>query len=149
VYLRCDVCSGRRFTGDVLAIRWKGLAADELLALSAEEGRALLSGHPDLEARLRALVDVGLGYMTLGQPGHTWSGGEARRLLFANELTRANRRGASGTVFVLDDPTVGLHPQDTAHLHALLSRLVEQGATVWMATHDRSLAAACDVQIEV
>ncbi len=149
VYLPCDVCSGRRFTGDVLAIRWKGLSADELLALSAEQGRALLSGHPDLEARLRALVDVGLGYMTLGQPGHTWSGGEARRLLFANELTRANRRGAAGTVFVLDDPTVGLHPQDTAHLHALLSRLVEQGATVWMATHDRALAAACDVQIEV
>ena len=145
VYLPCDVCGGRRFTGDVLAIRWKGLAADELLALSATDARALLSGHPDLEARLRALVDVGLGYMTLGQPGHTWSGGEARRLLFAKELARANRRGADGTLFVLDDPTVGLHPQDTEHLLALLQRLVEQGATVWMATHDDAVADNADV----
>lgn len=147
VHQTCEVCGGRRFVGDVLEVRWKGLAADELLALSAADARALLSGHPDLEARLRALVDVGLGYMPLGQPGHTWSGGEARRLLFARELARAYRRGADSTVFLLDDPTVGLHPEDTAHLLDLLRQLVDQGATVWLATHDDALAAACAVQL--
>ncbi len=125
-------------------MRWKGLAADELLALPASEARPLLAGHPDLDARLRAITDVGLGYMQLGQAGHTWSGGEAQRLLLARELARANKRGANDVLFVLDDPTVGLHPADVDVLLDLLRRLVSEGATVWLATHDLALSAACD-----
>jgi excinuclease ABC subunit A len=149
VFLPCPVCDGRRFAADVLGVRWKGLAPDELLALPVAEARPVLAGHPELEAVLRALDEVGLGYLPLGQAGHTWSGGEAQRLLLARELARANRRGAEGALFVLDDPTVGLHPADVAVLLRLLRRLVDEGATVWLATHDPALAAACDARVHL
>ncbi|MCB9682240.1 MAG: ABC-ATPase UvrA [Alphaproteobacteria bacterium] len=140
----CEVCDGRRFAGDVLEVRWKGRNAAELLDLTADEALPLLAGHPRLEEGLRALRDVGLGYVALGQPAHTLSGGEARRLRLARELARAARRGAADTVFLLDEPTAGLHPQDVAVLAALLHRLVDEGATVVVATHHAQLAAACD-----
>ncbi len=140
----CAVCDGRRFQVDVLEVRWKGLHAAELLALTVDEARPLLSGHHQLENALRALARVGLGYLPLGQPAHTLSGGEARRLVLAKELGRAQRRGAADTVYLLDDPTAGLHPQDTEHLLSLLRELTDEGATVWLATHDASLAAASD-----
>jgi excinuclease ABC subunit A len=144
VYLACEVCDGRRFNADVLEVHWKGRSADELLRMPAEEAYAFLAGHPRLEAALRALVDVGLGYVPLGQPGHTLSGGEAQRLRIARELARTNRRGGEGTLFLLDDPTVGLHPADVANLVRLFRRLVADGATVWLATHHEGLAEACD-----
>ncbi len=149
VTLPCEVCDGRRFAADVLEVRWKGRNAAELLDLPAEEARALLAGHPRLEGTLRALVEVGLGYVPLGQPGHTLSGGEAQRLRLARELARVHRERGDGVLYVLDDPTIGLHPADVADLLALLRRLTEQGATVWLATHDEALAAACDVQIRL
>jgi len=149
VYLPCEVCDGRRFNADVLEVRWKGRNADELLRMTAEEAYAFLAGHPRLEAALRALVEVGLGYVLLGQPGHTLSGGEAQRLRIARELARANRRGGERTLYLLDDPTVGLHPADVAHLVQLLRRLVAEGATVWLATHHEGLAEACDRVVRV
>lgn len=149
VYLTCDVCEGRRFTSDVLRVRWKGLDAHELLSMSTSDALSRLAGHPDLESKLRAIVDVGLGYLPLGQGGHTWSGGEAQRLLLAKELARAHRRGGDGTLVVLDDPTVGLHPVDVAVLLRLLRQLADDGATVWLATHDDALAAACDARIHL
>jgi excinuclease ABC subunit A len=140
----CPVCEGRRFQRDVLEVRWKGVNAAELLAMPADEARPLLAGHPRLEEALRALVRVGLGYVPLGQPVHTLSGGEARRLVLARELARAHRRGAEDTVYLLDDPTVGLHPQDTAVLVRLLRELTDEGATVWLATVDALLIGAAD-----
>lgn len=147
VFLQCPVCEGRRFAADVLEIRWRGLDASELLAGSASELLPILAGHPDLGRHLRVLVEVGLGYLPLGQPGHTLSGGEAQRLKLARELSRAVKRGADGTLLVLDDPTAGLHAEDTAVLVKLLGRLVDAGATVWMATHHRGLVAWADVEL--
>jgi excinuclease ABC subunit A len=145
----CPVCGGRRFQADVLEVRWKGLNAAELLALPGEEARALLAGHPKLDALLRALVRVGLGYVPLGQPVHTLSGGESRRLVLARELARAVRRGAEDTTYLLDDPTSGLHPQDTAALVGLLRELTDEGATVWVATHDPLLLGATDAIVRL
>jgi excinuclease ABC subunit A len=149
VYVPCDVCKGRRFSADVLEVTWKGLSPDQLLDLSVEEAHAVLAGHPRLDETLRALADVGLGYLALGQPAHTLSGGEAQRLRLARELTRAVRGGAEGTLFLVDDPTVGLHPADVAVLHRLFGRLVGEGATVWLATHDLALADAADHRIDL
>jgi excinuclease ABC subunit A len=149
VWLPCDVCEGRRYAADVLEVRWKGRNADEILAMRAEEAWAFLAGHPRLEASLRALVDVGLAYVPLGQPGHTLSGGEAQRLRLARELARANRMGGEGVLYVIDDPTTGLHPADVAALLALLRRLVAEGGTVWLATHDEALVLACDAVVRL
>jgi excinuclease ABC subunit A len=144
VISRCPVCDGRRFQQDVLEVRWKGLNAAELLDMSAEQARVVLAGHPRLEEGLRAMMRVGLGYVPLGQPVQTLSGGEARRLVLARELTRAHRRGAEDTVYLLDEPTVGLHPQDTRLLVGLLRELADEGATVWAATVDPILVGAAD-----
>jgi excinuclease ABC subunit A len=147
VFLVCPVCEGRRFNRDVLQVRWKGHAADEILALTVDEALALLAGHPRLEGALRALHDVGLGYVRLGQPASTLSGGEVHRLKLARELARVARGGVEGTVFLVDDPTAGLHPHDVASLMVLLRRLVSDGGTVWMATHHEGLANGADFQI--
>lgn len=147
--LTCPVCEGRRFTGDVREVRWKGHGPDELLALRVDEARALLGGHPRLDATLRALSDVGLGYVPLGQPAHTLSGGEAHRLRLARELARTAGGGGEGALYLIDDPTVGLHPADVAVLLEVLQRLVDQGGTVWFSTHDRALAERADWCIEL
>lgn len=144
VEVPCEVCDGRRFASDVLQVRWKGLDASQILDLRVDEAHPILAGHPRLEEALRALHDVGLGYLTLGQPSPTLSGGEARRLKLARELVRAARRGGDDTIVLLDDPTSGLHPVDVVVLHALLRRLADEGATVVLATHMSSLVAAAD-----
>lgn len=147
VYLVCPVCDGRRFTGDVLEVRWKGLAPDEILGLTVEEAHPVLAGHPKLDVALRALMDVGLGYVPLGQPTHTLSGGEAHRLRLARELARAARSGVAGTLYLVDDPTSGLHPADVAALLEVFRQLVREGGTVWMATHHTPLTEVVDWQI--
>jgi excinuclease ABC subunit A len=146
VSIPCDVCSGRRFRADVLEVRWKGRAADELLELIADEAHPLLAGHPKLEGILRALRDVGLGHVPLGLSVESLSGGEAARLRLARELARARRGTAEGSLYILDHPSKGLHPADVGRLLELLQLLVDEGATVWMATHDRRLIAAADIE---
>ena len=147
VTVLCEVCEGRRFSSDVLQVRWKGRSADELLTLTADEAHAVLAGHPKLEVVLRSLRDVGLGYLPLGQSMDTLSGGEANRLCLARELARARRSSGEGALFVLDHPSKGLHPADVERLLQLLQLLVEEGATVWMATHDPALIAAADAEV--
>jgi excinuclease ABC subunit A len=105
-----------------------------MLDLGADEALGRLAGHPKVEDGLRALRDVGLGYVRLGQPTDTLSGGEAQRLKLARELVRAVRGGGEGTLFLLDEPTLGLHPADIAVQVALLRRLVATGSTVVVAT---------------
>ncbi len=140
----CSSCEGRRFHADVLTVLWKGRNPLELLEMSAKEGLQLLAGHPALEQGLRALVDVGLGYVTLGQSSSTLSGGEMQRLRLARELAGVGKTGIEGTLYLLDDPTVGLHPSDAMVLLGLFQRLIREGATVWVATHDRKFANAAD-----
>ena len=144
----CDVCHGRRFNRDVLEVRWRGLSADQLLDLTAAEAHPILAGHPRLELVLRALRDVGLGYVPLGQPMDTLSGGEGRRLRLARELGRS-RRGAEKTLVVLDDPTAGLHQSDVVSMVRLFDQLIEDGATVVVATHNPELRGAADRVIQL
>ncbi len=140
-FVPCDVCDGRRFQQDLLDIRWKGRSAAELLDLTAEAAWRLLAGHPKLERQLRALVDVGLGYVPLGQPTSALSGGEGARLRLARELGRSGR-GVDGALILLDGPTDGLHPLDARGVIGLLARLAERGATVVVATYDPLLVGA-------
>ena len=147
VHVVCEVCGGHRFSRDVLEVMWKGLNASELLALTVQDAGPLLSGHPALDAPLRALADVGLGYVPLGQPTWTLSGGEARRLRLARELTRLARHGGAGALYVVDEPERGLHPVDVDLLIDLFRRLVEEGATVVLATHEPSVVARADHRI--
>jgi excinuclease ABC subunit A len=132
VWLTCEVCHGRHFQADVLQVRWKGLAADELLALDIESAHVLLAGNPKLERMLRALRDVGLGYVQLGRSSDTLSGGEFRRLQLARELSRRT----APDVVVADDPSLGLHPRDTEALMEAFARLAEAGATVVLGSAD-------------
>lgn len=138
VWTRCPVCRGRRFQSDVLEIRWKGHAADELLELTVAEAHPLLAGNPKLERALRALLDVGLAHVQLGRRADTLSGGEVRRLKLARELARA--RGPS--LVVADDPSLGLHPVDTLALMAAFHRLAEEGSVVVLASSDPYVVGA-------
>ncbi|MEZ4316528.1 MAG: ATP-binding cassette domain-containing protein [Myxococcota bacterium] len=145
VWLTCEVCHGRRFQADVLQVRWKGLAPDELLALDIDEAHRLLAGNPKLERMLRSLRDVGLGYVQLGRPADTLSGGEFRRLRLARELARSK----GPDLVVADDPSLGLHPVDTLALMDAFGRLAEGGATVVLASGDPWVAAGAAHRIEL
>jgi excinuclease ABC subunit A len=141
VWLTCEVCDGRRFQEDVLDITWKAHSPAGLLDLEAEAAWRLLAGHPRLDRALRALVDVGLGYVPLGQSTASLSGGEAARLRLARELGRT-RRGVDGALVVMDGPTDGLHPLDAHAQITLLHRLTAAGATVVVASHDPRVVEA-------
>lgn len=140
VWLVCEVCDGRRFQQDVLGVRWKGHSAADLLALPASVAHPLLAGHPRLDRTLRSLVDVGLGYVSLGQSTASLSGGEAARLRLARELGRSVR-GIADALIVVDEPTAGLHPVDARATVELLLRLVEAGGTLLVSAGDPQLLA--------
>ncbi len=141
VQVVCDVCQGKRFDRQTLEVTYKGLNIAEYLGLSVEEMRERLAAIPALERILATLESVGLGYLRLGQRASTVSGGEAQRLKLAKELSRP----ASGrTLFLLDEPTTGLHHQDVQMLLAVLQRLVDLGNTVVVIEHDLEMILAAD-----
>jgi excinuclease ABC subunit A len=141
VEVRCPACHGRRFTGETLAARYHDHTISDALDLTVEEALALFADVPAARSRLRVLADVGLGYLPLGQPATTLSGGEAQRVKLAKEL---GRRGAGGALYLLDEPTTGLHVADTARLLAALQRLVEVGNTVIVVEHNLEMIKAAD-----
>lgn len=143
IWVGCTTCDGARFQEDVLDIRWKGLHAGQLLDLNADQAHPLLAGHPQLERRLRALRDVGLGYIPLGQSTASLSGGEAARLRLAKELGRS-KRGVEGALVLVDDPAAGLHPEDALAVIRLLQRLAASGAVVVAASADPLVLRASD-----
>jgi excinuclease ABC subunit A len=149
VLVPCEVCGGKRFAGDVLAVRYKGMNAGQVLDLTVDEARAQLAGHPRIDDALRALAEVGLGHVRLGQPADTLSGGEAWRLRLARELVRALRGTGADTLFLVDEPAAGLHPEDVAVLARLFRALVAQGSTVVAATHHPVLRAAADHLVDL
>ncbi|MDB4976146.1 MAG: Excinuclease subunit [Myxococcaceae bacterium] len=141
----CPECGGRRFVGPVLDVRHRELDVSEILLLSVDQVLAHFEGDRELVKTLVTLRDVGLGYLTLGQPLNTLSGGEAQRLKLAQALAEAK----PGSLVVLDEPTAGLHPSDVEPLLRVLARLLERGDTVVVVEHDMRIAAAADVVIEL
>ncbi|WP_028937953.1 ATP-binding cassette domain-containing protein [Pseudonocardia spinosispora] len=139
----CERCDGRRFTEEALSHRYRGHDIGQVLSLSAGEATELFAGRRRIEPVLRGLVDVGLGYLTLGQPLTTLSGGERQRLKLAVELLRP------GGVYVFDEPTTGLHPGDVHRLLDLLDRLVDGGATVVVIEHNLDVIARADHVIDL
>ncbi|HMV67459.1 MAG TPA: excinuclease ABC subunit UvrA, partial [Myxococcota bacterium] len=145
VWVRCPDCKGRRYNRETLEVRFKGLSIADVLALRADEAVEVFSAQRRLLRPVQALVDVGLGYVRLGQPGDTLSGGEAQRVKLASELTaRSGRR-----VYVLDEPTTGLHLADVARLIDVLHRLVAAGHTVVTIEHHLDVIRQADHVVEL
>jgi excinuclease ABC subunit A len=152
VFIRCDACQGRRYRQEVLSVTWRGKSIADVLALTVDEAIAWLHGEPAAARGLRVLQSVGLGYLALGQPATTLSGGEAQRLKIARELARRPARGASaarGTLYVLDEPTTGLHHADVRALLRVLDELVQRGHTVIVVEHHVDVIARADWVIDL
>lgn len=144
--VRCPACHGRRFTGETLAVHYRGHDISQVLDLTIEEARELFKDVPAALSRLQVLSDVGLGYLQLGQPATTLSGGEAQRVKLAKEL---GRLVTGHTLYLLDEPTTGLHLADTARLLTVLQRLVDAGNTVVVVEHNLELIKAADWVIDL
>jgi excinuclease ABC subunit A len=146
VYVRCDVCHGKRYNRETLEIRYKAKTIAEVLDMTVEEGASFFANIPAIRNRLETLQDVGLGYIRLGQPATTLSGGEAQRVKLARELAR---RSTGNTMYILDEPTVGLHAADVKQLLQVLSRLVDAGNTVAVIEHNLDVIKSADWIIDL
>ncbi|HSD73930.1 MAG TPA: excinuclease ABC subunit UvrA [Steroidobacteraceae bacterium] len=142
----CDVCQGRRFNPETLAVRFKDKSIGDVLAMSVDEAAPFFDAHPSIHHALRLLQDVGLGYLNLGQQSPTLSGGEAQRIKLVTELAkvRPSPQSSPGTLYVLDEPTVGLHMADVEKLIRVLHRLVDAGNTVVVVEHNLDVIAEAD-----
>jgi excinuclease ABC subunit A len=146
VEVRCPACHGRRFKKETLAIKYRGYDISQVLNMTVEEALNLFVDIPAAASRLQVMSDVGLGYLQLGQPATTLSGGEAQRVKLAKEL---GRRSTGRTLYLLDEPTTGLHPADTARLLTVLQRLVDAGNSVIVVEHNLDLVKAADWVIDL
>jgi excinuclease ABC subunit A len=152
VFVRCEACSGRRYREDVLEVRWRGRSIDEILELTVDEALVFFAGEPKVGRGLRVLQAVGLGYLTLGQPATTLSGGESQRLKLARELARRPRtrgRGGRGMLYLLDEPTNGLHDDDIRILVRVLDELIARGHTVVVVEHHLGFVARADWVVDL
>jgi len=147
VSVLCEACGGRRFTEETCQVTYQGLSIADVLALSVNEAVKIFAAHRDIHRSLQLLQDVGLGYLTLGQRSPTLSGGEAQRIKLVTELARSGRQ--QGVLYVLDEPTIGLHMGDVANLIAVLQRLVEAGGSVILIEHNLDLIAEADWVIDL
>ena len=146
VYVPCEVCKGARYNRDTLDITFKDHNIADILDMSCEDGVEFFANQPAIARHLRTLVDVGLGYVRLGQPATTLSGGEAQRVKLASELAK---RSTGRTVYILDEPTTGLHFEDIRRLLTVLSRLVDQGNTVIVIEHNLDVIKTADWLIDL
>ena len=146
VYVKCDVCKGKRYNRDTLDVKYKGKSIYDVLEMSVEEGLAFFEGLPQLERKLRTLFDVGLGYIKIGQSSTTLSGGEAQRVKLATELAK---RSTGRTIYILDEPTTGLHTEDVSKLIGILQRLADGGNTVLVIEHNLDLIKTADYIIDL
>jgi excinuclease ABC subunit A len=146
VYVTCDVCDGKRFTKETLEVTYKKKNIHEVLNLTIEEAHNFFNDVPSIEERLRSLLDVGLGYLQLGQSATTLSGGEAQRVKIAAELYRPHTQK---TIYLLDEPTIGLHYEDVKKLIEILQQLVNQGNTVMVIEHNLDLVKCADYIIDI
>ena len=146
VYVPCEICNGARYNRDTLEIEFKGKNIAEVLGLSCEEALEFFSNQPPIARHMQTLVDVGLGYVRLGQPAPTLSGGEAQRVKLASELAK---RSTGHTMYILDEPTTGLHFEDVRKLMTVLGRLVDQGNTVLIIEHNLDVIKTADWIIDL
>ena len=146
VYVPCEVCKGKRFNEATLAVTWKGKSIADILATTVDEALELFAAHAHMTRILKTLQEVGLGYVALGQPSNTLSGGEAQRIKLARELARP---GTGKTLYVLDEPTTGLHFDDVAKLIEVLQRLVAKGNSVLVIEHHLDLVAVADWVVDL
>ena len=146
VYVTCEVCKGRRYNRETLDIQYRGRSVADMLAMTVDQALPLLENFPSIAVKLRTLQRVGLGYVELGQSATTLSGGEAQRVKLAKELSR---RGTGKTLYILDEPTTGLHFEDTRNLLDVLHQLVDQGNTVVVIEHNLDVIRSADHVIDL
>ena len=146
VYVTCDVCHGKRYNRDTLECKYKGKNIFDVLDMTVEEGLSFFDGLPRLQKKLQTLYDVGLGYVKIGQSSTTLSGGEAQRVKLATELSK---RPTGKTIYVLDEPTTGLHADDVAKLLQVLQRLCDGGNTVLVIEHNLDVIKTADYIIDL
>lgn len=146
VYVVCDVCRGKRYNRDTLEVKYKGKNISDVLDMTVEEALSFFDGIPKIKNRLQTLFDVGLGYIKIGQPSTTMSGGEAQRVKLATELSR---RGTGRTLYILDEPTTGLHSDDVAKLIRVLQRLCDAGNTLLIIEHNLDIIKTADYVIDL
>ena len=146
VYVTCDTCHGKRYNQDTLEVKYKGKSIFDVLDMTVEEGLQFFSNMPKLARKLQTLYDVGLGYVKIGQSSTTLSGGEAQRVKLATELSK---RGTGKTIYILDEPTTGLHSDDVAKLLTVLNRLCENGNTVLVIEHNLDVIKTADHIIDL
>ena len=146
IYISCEVCKGRRYNRDTLQILWKGHSIADILDMSVEEALAFFENQPTIARVLQTIYDVGLGYIRLGQPAPTLSGGEAQRVKLSSEL---GKRATGRTVYILDEPTTGLHFEDVRKLLNVLQRLVDTGNTVIIIEHNLDVIKTVDWVIDL
>ena len=146
VYVTCEQCKGRRYNRETLEIKYRGKSIADVLDLTVDQAAPLLENFPPIANKLRTLQDVGLGYIELGQSATTLSGGEAQRVKLAKELSR---RGTGRTLYILDEPTTGLHFEDTHKLLDVLNKLVDQGNTVVIIEHNLDVIKSADFVIDL
>lgn len=146
VYVTCDVCEGRRYNKETLEILYKGKAIDEILKMTVDEAADFFKSHPRIYHKVKTLQEVGLGYIHIGQPAPTFSGGEAQRIKLADELSR---RETGRTVYILDEPTTGLHFYDIQKLLSALHQLVARGNTVIVIEHNLDVIKNCQYIVDM
>ncbi|MBY0085167.1 excinuclease ABC subunit UvrA [Brevibacillus sp. M2.1A] len=146
VYVPCEVCHGKRYNRETLDVKYKGKSIADVLEMTIEDGVEFFRNLPKIERKLQTIVDVGLGYMKLGQPATTLSGGEAQRVKLASELYR---RSTGRTLYILDEPTTGLHTDDIDRLLKVLQRLVDNGDTVLVIEHNLDVIKTVDYIVDL
>jgi excinuclease ABC subunit A len=146
VFVTCENCHGRRYNRETLEVKYKGFSIADILDLTVQQASEVLSPVPALADRLRVLREVGLGYLRLGQAAQTLSGGEAQRVKLARELAR---KATGRTLYILDEPTTGLHFDDVRQLVELLQRLTEAGNTVIIVEHSLQVITSADYVIDL
>ncbi len=146
VYVKCDVCKGKRYNRDTLEVKFKGKNIADVLDMTAEEGAMFFADIPNISRKLQTICDVGLGYVKIGQSSTTLSGGEAQRVKLATELSK---RSTGKTIYILDEPTTGLHSDDVNKLIGVLQRLVDAGNTVMVIEHNLDVIKTADYIIDL
>jgi excinuclease ABC subunit A len=146
VYVLCDVCQGKRFQKETLEVKWRKKSIYDVLKMTVEEACEFFKDIPAISDRLKSLSDVGLGYLELGQSATTLSGGEAQRVKIASELYRPLMQR---TLYLLDEPTIGLHYADVQKLIDILQMLVDKGNSVILIEHNLDVIKSCDYLIDI